>query len=175
MTDTPTPLNPRAWIGCMECYEDGHLVGIWTDAVNADQITPDTVHEGHDYLMPPTKPHVRLCVLDYEDLPTQGLLTPTDAEQLARTLLSVGTDQQLAFFAWIAEGNDPNPGEFSEKYEGEFPTFRDFAQELAAMLGLDEESPQILRDYFNWSKWTADQRNHYTVIPSEDGVYVFAD
>ena len=35
-TRTNTDITPRAWIGCLACYNNARLVGEWFDAETAD-------------------------------------------------------------------------------------------------------------------------------------------
>lgn len=39
MATTAISTTPRAWIGCLACYNEGRLVGDWFDAVTADEVT----------------------------------------------------------------------------------------------------------------------------------------
>ena len=36
-TRTNTDTTPRAWIGCLACYNNARLVGEWFDAETADK------------------------------------------------------------------------------------------------------------------------------------------
>ncbi|WP_397333683.1 antirestriction protein ArdA [Ornithinimicrobium sp. INDO-MA30-4] len=38
-TRTNTDTTPRAWIGCLACYNNARLVGEWFDAETADEVT----------------------------------------------------------------------------------------------------------------------------------------
>ena len=44
-TRTNTDTTPRAWIGCLACYNDGRLVGDWVDAVRTGIGSRGTVAE----------------------------------------------------------------------------------------------------------------------------------
>ena len=39
MTATMTDETPRVWVSCLHCYNNGHLVGDWFEATEADTIT----------------------------------------------------------------------------------------------------------------------------------------
>ena len=39
ITTPTTDTTPRAWIGCLACYNEGRLVGDWYDAINAAEVT----------------------------------------------------------------------------------------------------------------------------------------
>ena len=45
-TRTNTDTTPRAWIGCLACYNNARLVGEWFDAEAADEVTLADVHGG---------------------------------------------------------------------------------------------------------------------------------
>lgn len=65
--------TPRVWIGCLQCYNEGNLVGDWYSASEADKITTSKVHER--VINPGT--HEELWCLDHENLPiTGGVLHP---------------------------------------------------------------------------------------------------
>ena len=180
MTTTPsaTATTPRAWIGCLQCYNEGKLVGGWYDAVDADEITTSALH-GHK-IQPDT--HDELLVMDPENLPITGECSPHDAAELANAIDEVSECERPALIAWvesgdyIAEGNTdlPSISDFKERYCGEWDTFREYAEQLADDIGLLADVPEEIARYFDWSAWTRDLAFDYeTYDDPEGGVFVF--
>ena len=77
--------TPRVWIGCLQCYNEGNLVGDWHNATDADEITTSQLHGRA--IDPGT--HEELWCLDHENLPITAECSPRDAAELARTLEDV--------------------------------------------------------------------------------------
>lgn len=47
--------EPRAWVGCLACYNEGNLNGDWYSATDAAHVDIDELHDEettHDELMP---------------------------------------------------------------------------------------------------------------------------
>lgn len=55
MTATMTDEPPRVWVSCLHCYNNGHLVGDWFEATEADTITIAEVHRGSGRPTQPAK------------------------------------------------------------------------------------------------------------------------
>src|SRR5699024_12313422 len=89
--------EPRAWVGCLACYNEGDLVGQWYDAEDCAEVTPAQLH-GH-----PTD-HEELSVMDHEGIPVTGEMDPMTAAQWDRVLTSVPEHQQEALFACVCSG-----------------------------------------------------------------------
>lgn len=81
--------TPRAWIGCLACYNEGRLIGDWYDAITADQITTYDIHGAHSR----ADSHDELWVMDHENIPVKGEMSPADAAAWGRCLAEV--DQHL--------------------------------------------------------------------------------
>lgn len=77
-TMTATDNSPRAWVGCLACYNDGRLVGSWLDADGLeDDATLDAICSrfGHD----------ELWCFDVDGL-IGGEMSPAEAAIQARAL-----------------------------------------------------------------------------------------
>ena len=178
-TEPTTDTTPRAWIGCLHCYNDGRLVGEWVDAEGADEVTLADVHGG--------AAHVRsgceeLWVLDHENIPVLGEMSPYDAAQWAEALAAVDEHLRPALRAWVetgtyvAEGFSdlPSVSDFQDRYCGEHESFSHYAQGLAEDIGLLDGVPEEVARYFNWESWTRDLGYDFTTTDSPGGgVYVF--
>lgn len=180
MTTTPTTdTTPRAWIGCLHCYNSGRLVGEWFDAEDADEVTLADVHGGAGRVRPGCE---ELWVLDHENLPVRGEMSPHDAAEWARALLAVPEQDRAALHAWVESGDYVAEGfsdlpcisDFEDRYCGEHDSFTTYAHELAEDIGLLHDVPEEVARYFNWDSWTRDLGYDYTTADSPTGgVFVF--
>nr|WP_274617613.1 antirestriction protein ArdA [Nesterenkonia sp. AY15] len=175
---TTTPSGPRAWVGCLACYNEGTLMGDWFPAVEAVEVTSGDVHDA----VIVSQTHEELWVFDHEGLPLTGELDPTEASAWAHRLLEAPKHERDALGAWVRSGDCITEGdsklpvisEFAERYCGEWPSFFDFAQNLAEEIGLLSEVPENVTCYFDWNAWTRDLGLDYTTEAGpEGGVFVF--
>lgn len=169
--------EPRAWVGCLACYSEADLVGRWYDAEDCDEVTPAQLH-GH------ATDHEELWVMDHEGIPVTGEMDPMTAAQWGRVLTSVPEHQQEALFVWVrsgsyiaeGEGDLPSIEAFEERYEGEWCSWREYADHLLEEGGLLEGVSDEVRRYIDYDQWARDLLMDYTVEHSEDGgVFVFRD
>ena len=180
MTITPpaTDTTPRAWIGCLACYNAGRLIGDWFDAATADEVTTYDVHGAHSR----ADSHDELWCFDHENIPVRGELAPLTAAVWGKCLAEVDDHLRPALCAWvesgdyIAEGNTdlPSISDFEERYQGHWDTFAEYAEQLADDIGLLDGVPEEIARYFDWSAWTRDLAMDYSVYDDpEGGVFVF--
>ena len=183
MTTYPvTDTTPRAWIGCLACYNDARLVGEWFDAETADEVTLAEVHCGAHRERSGCE---ELWVMDHENIPVEGEMSPVEAAEWARVILRVSEHQREALCAWVASGSYvaegsgelPSVPDFEERFCGIWGRFRDYAENFAEEIGLiPEDATEDLVRYFNWESWTRDLAHDYTVVRADAvSVYVFRD
>lgn len=168
---------PRAWIGCMACYNAGRLVGDWFDAETADQVTLADVHKPGR----PRRDCEELWVYDHEFIPERGEMDPLRAAQWGRRIAEVDEHMQAGLLAWVRSGSHvvdaedlPILEEFVDRYCGEYDSWEDFAHHELMQSGMLDDVPEIVARYFCEERWARDLRFDYDVedAPSE-GVYVF--
>ena len=161
-TRTNTDITPRAWIGCLACYNNARLVGEWFNAETADEVTLADVHGGAHRVRSGRE---ELWVMDHENIPASGEMSPAEAAEWARVLLAVPEHQREALCAWTASGSYvaegtgdlPSVPDFEERFCGTWGSFRDYAETLAEEIGLiPQDAPEELVRYFNWVAWTRD-------------------
>ena len=70
-TVTETMTEPRAWIGCLACYNDGRLVGKWLDTDELEDLDTSTIC--------PIFNHDEFWVMDHEGLPISGECSISEA------------------------------------------------------------------------------------------------
>src|SRR5699024_12880003 len=106
-TRTNTDTTPRAWIGCLACDNNARLVGEWFDAETADEVTLADVHGGAHRVHSGCE---ELWVMDHENIPASGEMSPSAAAEWARVLLAGPEHQRDAMCSWttscrcVAEG-----------------------------------------------------------------------
>ena len=140
ITSSATDTTPRAWIGCLACYNEGRLVGDWFDAATADEVTTYDVHGAHSR----ADSHDELWCFDHENIPVRGELDPLTATAWGRCLAEVDEHLRPALCAWVesgdyvAEGTGdlPSISDFEERYQGHWDTFAEYAEQLADNIGL---------------------------------------
>lgn len=82
---TSTDYEPRAWVGCLACYNNGTLKGEWLDvdgledAETLEQVCPDPSHE-------------ELWVMDHENMATGGEMSPAEAATRGRAIRELVAD-----------------------------------------------------------------------------------
>lgn len=179
-TRTNTDTTPRAWIGCLACYNNARLVGEWFEAETADEVTLVDVHGGAHRMHSGCE---ELRVMDHENIPAPGEMSQSEAAGWARVLLSVPEHQRDALYAWTASGSYvaegtgdlPSVPHFEECFCGTWGSFRDYAETLAEEIGLiPQDAPEELVRYFNWDARIRDLEHDYTVVRADAiSVYVF--
>lgn len=180
MTVTATT-TPRVWIGCLNCYNDGALIGEWFDAIDADEVTVSQLHVGSGRNGAPCE---ELWVMDHENMPIPGEMDPLTAAAWGRCLDEVEEHLRPALTAWVrsgsyvAEGTGDLPSlpAFEERYGGEWDSFEQYAEQLAEDIGLLAGVSEEVARYFAWDRWARDLAFDYTCEDAPgSGVFVFRD
>lgn len=91
---TTTSSTPRAWVGCLACYNAGRLVGEWVDGVEAGGYVPCQM-PGHE----------EFHVFDHEGYGAalSGECSPAEAQDIAEWLDEVDEDDRGAFAAFLGD------------------------------------------------------------------------
>lgn len=167
----------RVWVGCLGCYNAGALVGTWVDAVDAEQVTVETLaaliptefaesgperaaeilaeHQGTWH--PAASPHEELWCMDLDN--TAPFITaecsPHEAAQIAEQVAELPADQRPLFGAWLENRGGPAGqdwaeliAEFGDQLLGEYDAEGDHAYEM-----YESELAQVpegLRDHIDW-------------------------
>ena len=174
-----TDTTPRAWIGCLACYNAGSLVGDWFNAEIADEVTLADVHEGSGFDYAECE---ELWVMDHENIPVRGEFGVLEATEWGRVYTEVGPEHWPALCAWVesgdyvAEGTGdlPSISDFEERYQGHWESFREYAEQLADDIGLLADVPEEIARYFDWQAWSRNLAFDYSTYGNpEGGVFVF--
>lgn len=179
--------TPKAWIGCLGCYNEGRLVGDWVDGQEAGAVTVEKLHSASTYPYDEVSPHEELWVMDHEGYGQflTGECSPMDAQRIADLMAEIESDgyEVAAVAAWmdhegreIVEWDAPTRDEFTDAYCGEYETDEDYAQQLAE--DLDYLSERNLTWPFTHIDWQAAAEelfstDNYSTPAPGGGVYVF--
>lgn len=169
--------EPKIWLGCLECYNNGKLVGDWYTASEVGEVTTSKLHGR------PIRPetHEELWGLDVESMPVHREMGQIEAQQWGELYAEVGDGLWPAFCVWVRAEGVTNPDEidsqtFVDRYRGEWDSFEEYAQDVIASTGEQESWPEDAQRYFDLARYAADLRHGYTVEDCPDGgVYVFSD
>lgn len=176
-------IKPRAWIGCLTCYNHGDLVGNWFPATKAAGATIAGVHADHD-----VNHRIRGCdelwVFDHEHIPVRGEMDPLRAAEWGARITEVPAEQRAAFIAWartdhrvLDAENLPVISAFNERYCGTWETFLEYAEHLVEKLGVLDGASDEARRYFDYDAYAHDISYDYTTIACDDGdgIHIFRD
>ncbi|WP_260279029.1 antirestriction protein ArdA [Propionibacterium freudenreichii] len=169
MTIIATDTTPRAWLACLNCYNNGRLVGQWVDCTDADEVTLNQLHEGAG------GPYVgceEIWCLDIENVPVDREMGLLEASEWGQVYTEVGPEHWLALCAWVrsgsyvAEGRGDlaSVGDFGERYCGHWGDFREYAEHWATETDMMDRWPDEAVRYFNWEAWTRDIAMDHTVV-----------
>ena len=174
LTPSPVPAcfdGPKAWIGCLACYNSGELIGEWFDAAEAADVTLDDIHAPHTL----TDACEELWVFDVDGMPVNEEMDPFKAAQWGNLLNSVEEILQPSFIAWIASGaatfdadDMPDVEAFHDAFVGTFTDFRDYSDHLADETLLFDTSDEVRR-YFDYEQFARDLKMDYVVEDLPDG------
>lgn len=165
--------EPRAWVGCLACYNEGNLNGNWYSAADAPNVDIDELHDEETT-------HDELWVFDHENTTITGECDPLQFKPWGEAFGSMRDPSRWgAFLAWAddqhAGSTPPDVSAFESAYLGRYDEFSDYVHADAEERGLLNGIPEELRSYFNWRQWIDDARMDHTVLDAPGGgVYVFS-
>lgn len=175
MSDTVTDkATPRAWVGCLACYNEGRLVGAWVDGIEANTARPC-----------PNPTHEERHVFDHEGFgdALKGECGPYEAQAIAEVLRDLDSEQDGdALRAYAANmGEDLVMWQSWEEhardcFRGTFSDFLDYAEQYIDDSGMMDGWPQEARNYFDVQAFARDLAHDYwTWDAPNGGVFVFWD
>lgn len=175
-----TDIEPRAWIGCLACYNAGDLIGDWYAAAEAADVTVAGLHAGSG-IDTIARGCEELWVFDHENIPERGEMDPARAAAWGARIDAVDTWRRGAFLAWVRTGMHvvdadglPVISDFEERYCGEWTSFREYADNLVDELGILDGASEGARMYFDYDAYADDLIHDYTTATCEDGgIFVF--
>lgn len=174
--NTPKPVpaeweGPKAWVGCLHCYNNGDLVGSWFEAAEAADVTLMDIHAPEMT----TDSCEELWVFDVDGLPVSEEMDPLTAAQWGNLINNIEYKLHPAFYAWVEAGAAsldadglPDPEAFQETFVDVFTDFREYADRLADETLLIDASDEVRR-YFDYEQFAHDLRMDYFVEALPDG------
>ncbi len=174
--DIPSPVSacfggPKAWVGCLACYNNADLVGEWFDACEAADVTLDVLHLEH----PLTDGCEEMWCFDVDGLPVNEEMDPITAAKWGNLLSFIDEKLQPAFYAWIASGAAsldgdglPDPDAFEDAFVDAFTDFREYSDRLADETLLLDSSDEVRR-YFDYEAFARDLTMDHIVEALPDG------
>ena len=164
MNDTIQDTEPKAWVGCLGCYNSGLLNGAWVNGVEAGDISKAVkIKIGEPAIYGENCPVCVKCGSDefwvfdhegYEGL-ISGECSPSEAQESAELLASADDSEREAFIAWLALGGDKDLEAMREAYWGEFNTYTELAEYFIDELG-SFNIPDNIRPYFDFEAYGRD-------------------
>lgn len=171
MTTTTTTATPKAWVGCLGCYNNGSLIGKWLDGESCADLEAAGLAkiETHgDY----TAPRCVRCgadefaVMDHEgygDL-LDGECSAPEAQAVALAIATIegkGLDiEAVAAYANNMHLSIANFDDWKDNYEeayiGEYDNMKEYAEEYVNMCGLLVGIPDNIARYFDYEAYGHD-------------------
>ena len=180
-TQTHTENTPRAWVGCLGCYNAGELVGKWLDKDEAQDLQAAGLmsSDGHCVRCDAEE----FWVFDHENIGNCGEMNPAAFVTIAERFETIAEhfeQDALRFFIgyYSRERDDINDiiNDFEEAYAGQFNNREDWAHQFAEDTGLLESVPDSLQYYIDLDKWARDLHYGGEIDFADDGtggVFVF--
>ena len=160
--------TPRAWVGCLSCYNSGSLFGKWIDGTECEDLesagiaTMETVGEYSAYRCVKCFGD-EFSVMDHENFLglIKGECSTTEAAEAARELENISDDEREILAAWIGNGMEFDLETMRDCYAGEFSSDEDFAEDYLESTGILLDIPEYLRYYFDISAYARDLMNDH--------------
>lgn len=180
--------TPRAWVGCLSCYNSGALVGTWIDGWAANDLELAglaKVETVGDY----TAPRCVRCfgdefwVMDHENFGglIKGECSPAEAAAAAEFIADLEREniETAAAIAWLSftgrKIQDWDTSEFEDSYCGEYESFQAYAEELAEELyGKELSDARWPFSCIDWEKAARElSYDYHTEEAPGGGEYIF--
>lgn len=164
--------TPQVWIGCLNCYNNGRLVGKWINADDAEDIYAHDLHTEED----PFENCEELWCFDTNEMPIGNKeMSPSEAKMWADRLSDVDDNLHEEYYAWVenypSSAEDATNDNFENQYIGTYMSVEDFAYAMAE----DQlhSAPEIAKTYFDYEAFARDLKIEYVILDVEDGIAVF--
>jgi antirestriction protein len=178
MNTIETTTTPRAWVGCLGCYNNGRLTGEWLDAEGAQDLTGAGLTNDDGRC-------VRCNAEEFWCLDVEGLakceeMSPSTFVERAEEAQAINEHEDAdALRAFLDNegrtGTADDIEEFEDRYAGDFGSVEEYADEMLEGCGLLEEVPHALRYYIDTAKFGRDMElgGDIDTVHHAFGVYVF--
>lgn len=193
------PNAPRFWVGCMNCYNNGDLIGRWFSPQEMIEVF-DTIDEENELVIDDQLAAIHrdcpelldegceeMWCYDVSGLPQNKEMSPEQALGWAEVYDDLGSDELWPALCswvnsgyWVEIGNTglPSISSFEEAYEGNFDSFEDYVREQIENQGMFDDPPKVAAWCSNSTAWIVDTTGGYIVVdasvePGPGGVWIF--
>lgn len=157
--ETTIETTPRAWVGCLGCYNSGSLVGKWIEGSECDDLEAAGLTDAAG--------KCKRCgadefwVMDHENFDgvISGECSPMEAYEAAQQLESVPEYEREILRAWLGNGMEFDLDSMNDAYIGEFSTDTEMAEYYAESCDMLRDMPESLRCYFDFEAYARDLMN----------------
>lgn len=154
--------EPRAWIGCLGCYNDGRLVGQWLDYDGASDLESSLLRTVENGQCVKCGSDEFQC-FDVENVPGLGECSVAEFLRVCENMQLLGEefyDEELeAFYLFADNEHGSLSGDVSElvdrfrdSYRGYWESAAEFAEELYTETENLDTLPSVLRDCIDWHR-----------------------
>lgn len=183
-TTTTTELEPRAWVGCLACYNDGRLSGAWLDAADLNALASDPTTRADIPGLCHNVEHEELWVMDHEHLPITGECSVDEAARITSAVAELidqadeyGIPAAVAL-AYVRGSNVTDPdawpdiaGAFAGSADSDIEYAQNYAEDTGA---IDWNAPQAWPfDHIDWPAAARDLLADHSTIVHEGTRYYF--
>lgn len=162
-----TTVEPRAWVGCLACYNAGNLNGEWLDGPDALEWKCRNPH------------HEEFWCFDMEGVPHPREMSPMEFAAMVEFIESIPDYHRAAVQAYLDNQGiawqNFDQDDFDDHYHGEWDTEKDYAYALAEDTGFEEPTgwPYSCID---WDHATRELfYDHYSIPNPDGGIFVFSN
>ena len=169
-TVTETITEPRAWIGCLACYNDGRLVGKWLDTDELEDLDTATIC--------PIFNHEEFWVMDHEGLPISGECSISEAYRYGVAVKLVAEQAEysniplVVALQYVEDSNITNPDNWPDvrdDYRGVAESEQDYVLEYLEESGI--ELPSWVQ--VDWRNTFEELTEGMSTYRHDGGFYVF--
>ena len=149
-----TSINIAVWVGCLSSYNQGHLHGQWVDLDLIDSV--EELQKAIDQILQdsPVEDAEEWAFMDHD----LGGIHIGEYEDL-ETVVNIAKglrEHESAFVAFYNCFCSTDLQEFEERYQGEYDSVEDYAQQFLEDTGAIASIPENLRYYFDYEKYAND-------------------
>lgn len=178
-TTIDTAAEPRAWVGCLACYNNGRLTGQWLDADELETLADNPNDEDAPTIC--TRPnHEELWAMDHENLAIRDECSVAEAAARARAIdrLAAQAAQQdiplpvaLEYVTDVQPDQDAWPDALENDYRGCADSPSDYAYDYVTDTMGEPDLPDWL--VIDWNATFDNLTSGASVIYDAGTLYVF--
>jgi len=175
-----TKITPRIYVACLASYNAGKFHGRWIDATaGADSIRDEISAMLAESPEPGAE---EFAIHDHEGLGAIGEYESLDRVAEIGEAIGAAGDNAPALLAWLDAEPGRDPGEFEDRYRGEWPSLADYVEDFWEEQGWQQTADRLAgrswwnpTRYIDWDRMAHDLELNGDVETHDapGGVYVF--